>query len=110
MRSSENDLLFGNLKLAEDRLLPYMLCNTRQCKVRWVPHATYWVDPVLDLRSFYLQRRRWNNATTCYFLHFFANQRWSLTQLLRNVSICLLFITACESLLLPALVASLLYP
>lgn len=66
---SEDGLVVANLKIAEDRILSYLLVlvegpGGRTAETHWVPSTTFFFESEGTLKEFVLQRRRWLNGTT----------------------------------------------
>ena len=76
--SRDDGLIQGNLKIAEDRILSYLLvlCPStdpvtgvqRWWETHWVPSTTFYFETEGTLHDFVFQRRRWLNGTFAGFV------------------------------------------
>jgi hypothetical protein len=76
-KPSDDDLVIANLKIAEDRILSYLLVlverkggigHRSRWQTHWVPSTTFFFESESTLREFVLQRRRWLNGTVAGYL------------------------------------------
>jgi hypothetical protein len=65
-----DSLVQANLKIAEDRILSYLvlLTDSESWETHWVPTTTFFFESEDTLRELVLQRRRWLNGTTAGYL------------------------------------------
>jgi cellulose synthase/poly-beta-1,6-N-acetylglucosamine synthase-like glycosyltransferase len=71
--SRGDGLIQANLKIAEDRILSYLLVLVEEgggaaWETHWVPSTTFFFESEDTLRELVLQRRRWLNGTTAGYL------------------------------------------
>jgi cellulose synthase/poly-beta-1,6-N-acetylglucosamine synthase-like glycosyltransferase len=70
---SRDGIVQGNLKIAEDRILSYLLLlivgdrrgRPVQWQTHWVPSTVFYFEAEDENRVLAFQRRRWLNGTTC---------------------------------------------
>lgn len=70
---TKDGIVQGNLKIAEDRILSYLLLlvpgeRGKQWETHWVPSTVFYFESEETLREFVLQRRRWLNGTTAGYI------------------------------------------
>ncbi len=65
------DIILGNLKIAEDRILSYTSVLNAKCeqKMSFVPLALFYFESENSLEKLLLQRRRWINGTVAGYLY-----------------------------------------
>ena len=81
--ASADGLVQANLKIAEDRIMSYLLVlatttdaatgEDRTWETHWVPSTVFYFEAETTLKEFVMQRRRWLNGTT-------AGYAWLLQQ------------------------------
>jgi chitin synthase len=85
-----DSLVQGNLKIAEDRILSYLLLLTERhaWQTHWVPTTTFFFESEDTLRELVLQRRRWLNGTTAGYLWLVSQpELWRGVRSLRWMSV-----------------------
>jgi hypothetical protein len=78
--STRDGIIQGNLKIAEDRILSYLLLlvpgpNGEQFETHWVPSTTFFFESEDDLNELVPQRRRWLNGTVAGYLWLLTNTK-----------------------------------
>eukprot|EP01084_Bolivina_argentea_P227941 385056_1 len=108
--NASTELISGNLRLVEDRLLPYtVILSNADYKMKYVSTAVFYYDPQLTLKSFLLQRRRWINGQFAGFIHLF-NLRKRIKNKFVLVLACLhIYLNLCVCFFLPGYIIGLFY-
>jgi len=78
--SSKDGIIQGNLKIAEDRILSYLLLlvpglRGMQYETHWVPSTVFYFESEDNLRELVPQRRRWLNGTVAGYLWLLTNAK-----------------------------------
>jgi hypothetical protein len=69
------EFLRVNMRLAEDRVLSFVLVFCTGFGTKWVPGATFYYSPEVSFQTLLTQRRRWINGTVASYFYFFTSQR-----------------------------------
>ncbi len=69
------EFLRVNMRLAEDRVLSFVLVFCTGFGTKWVPGATFYYSPEVTFQTLLTQRRRWINGTVASYFYFFTSQR-----------------------------------
>ena len=69
VKSAASGMLFGNLLLAEDRILSYAASLKTGKFTRWVPSAVFYFEAETQSVNFIAQRRRWTNGAFAGYLY-----------------------------------------
>lgn len=69
------EFLRVNMRLAEDRVLSFVLVFCTGFGTKWVPGATFYYEPEVSFQTLLTQRRRWINGTVASYFYFFTSQR-----------------------------------
>ena len=107
-------LIYGNLRIVEDRVFAYsaILNNSQKNKrMSYVTCAVFYVDPILDMKKFLLQRRRWINGTIAGFLYLvnfskshFVNWKTSIIRKFSVFFLTYLQLFGCVSIMILSLI------
>lgn len=72
--AEQDGLIVANLKIAEDRILSYLLVlvpdasTGESWETHWVPSTAFFFESEATLKEFVLQRRRWLNGTVAGYM------------------------------------------
>ena len=95
-----DSLVQANLKIAEDRILSYLVLLTDRedsWETHWVPTTTFFFESEDTLRELVLQRRRWLNGTTAGYLWLVSQpELWRGVRSLRWMSLKVLVLVALQ--------------
>jgi hypothetical protein len=69
------EFLRVNMRLAEDRVLSFVLVFCTGFGTKWVPGATFYYSPEVNFQTLLTQRRRWINGTAAGYFFFFISKK-----------------------------------
>lgn len=104
------DMVIGNLKIAEDRILTYasVLKTEEERYMAFVPLSVFYFEGELDLKKLILQRRRWINGSVAGYIYLLITngkhiRNWN-TNFFRKFYIW--FLLSCQLLIFSAVAIS----
>ena len=69
LEKEDDSVLFGNLLLAEDRVLSYAAALKTGKYTRWVPSSIFYFEAETNVANFIAQRRRWTNGAFAGYIY-----------------------------------------
>ena len=75
LEKGDSGMLFGNLLLAEDRVLSYAAALKTGKYTRWVPRSIFYFEAETDVRNFITQRRRWTNGAFAGYMYLLFSEQ-----------------------------------
>jgi cellulose synthase/poly-beta-1,6-N-acetylglucosamine synthase-like glycosyltransferase len=97
-------LIQANLKIAEDRILSYLLvlvddAGGRSLQTHWVPTSTFYFESEGTVKELVLQRRRWLNGTSAGYVWLLQQPAlWDGVRSLRSMSLRVLVLSLLQLL------------